>query len=337
MMNEAREAHQLPERRDDAAPLLFHPYPLPQSAGHDALTGSIVPTVLPGLSMLTAMSASTQALRTRYCAPISLMQATRDLRVFVTPCRLTGAAQIVRAHWREVAILAQYRRCFPAEFADSPARQARTPDEPYAPRELEFFRLVEQRLFPIDADSYEMAEDAGERSLDIRVLTYGVDLDDGYDLRPGWCLLGFLAGAFVGDYAGRLLMEQLESLRERDWRLLERWEKELPAVPSVEDLERLYHDVDLPETAPLRHLDSALAMLLHRTGTLWLDPYPEQEIIDVEWTTSIVEQLRAEWCLAEQLADRAYQLVDWLEADPIPHTREVVRLWKLAIQSRQPR
>lgn len=288
--------------------------------------------------MQAALSASTQALRMRYHVPISLTQAMRDLRNFAPPCRLMGAAQIVRAHWRESAILAQYRRCFPTEFASSQARLARRPDEPYAPRELEFFRLAEQRIFPLDADGYEMAETAEERSLDIRLLPYGIDLDDGYNLRPGWCLLGVLAGAFVGEYAAQLLTEQLESLREKDWRLLARWEGELPAVPDRGDLDRLAQDLALPDTAPLRHLESALAMLLHRTDTVWLDPYPEQEIVDVEWTTPSVEQLRAEWRRAEQIADRAYQLLDWLEADPIPHTREVVRLWKLAIQQpRQPR
>src|SRR5512135_1794788 len=73
-----------------------------------------------------------------------------------------------------VCILSLYKHCFPRQYARSSSPVLIGGDERYTQRELEFFRLVNQHLFPMSDDVLEDWPDNG-RDEYIPIVPMGMD------------------------------------------------------------------------------------------------------------------------------------------------------------------
>src|SRR5436309_15275656 len=80
---------------------------------------------------------------------------------------------------------------------------------------------------------------------------------------------------------------------------------------------------------PISYLPTAIQMLDHDTGNLFLDPTDDSPVDDATWTLADIELLAQHWEEAQALRAKADQLADWLAADPA-RFRKVVDAWNLA-------
>jgi hypothetical protein len=153
-----------------------------------------------------------------YALPPSVSAATAIQRL--RSIRIIPAREAVEqlAVWQESSrILLLYRRYFPQQFARSSA-DTRIPIHPneagYSERELEFFNLVDQLLFPLPEVMFDM-----DRLPSIPLYPQGIDWEDE---RDNMRLSMRAAMALVSDDDSMLweawLPKQLRPLSgERDW------------------------------------------------------------------------------------------------------------------------
>jgi hypothetical protein len=237
-----------------------------------------------------------------------------------------GQALVYLRQLKESAtLLLLYRYFFPAEFGSSQASTTPPPGQLYSPKELEFFKLVDQKLFPLPLDYYTEAEaSAGdERSLQLDVMCLGLDWWDSepQELHYGWHLLLVLCGSCEASILAAHnidpelteLVESIQSARTGSGSYTNQqlhWLEEQCQVKGE----------------PLASLPLALQLIVHDTGNLWLDPLPENPVGDAYWCIEDVELLTEAYREASQILERVEKLLDWLEVD-LNHFKEVVQLW----------
>jgi hypothetical protein len=215
--------------------------------------------------------------------------------------------------WRESSrILHLYRRYFPQQFAHSIA-STRIPiqhHEPgYSERELEFFNLVDQRLFPLPEMLFDM-----ERLPSIPIYPQGVDWEDERDNM-------------------RLSLRAAMALVSDDDTML--WEAWLPAHLRPEPGER-----DWDQLAELcrhaRGLTVRFPLLLELvaldTGNMWLDTNWECAWEEYPWEETAMEYLRKEWRKAQHIFAQLNPLLDQMDKHPRYWLKRLVMLWNNAIK-----
>jgi hypothetical protein len=227
--------------------------------------------------------------------------------------------------WRDsLTLLALYEANFPEAFAHSTADLLADPDDPFGPRELEFFDLVEQHLFYFNQDWYvETCYDAW--SLSFPIPRIGVEIcmcNDTFDEHPlGWQLLILLVGATTATTAELPVPPEVRA----ELSLL----LDGPMPDGHLDWERF---TDLAQTHPaLGHrFVTAIAALDQSTGNVFLDQACCQDYQEAYWSQDWIDQLTVAFAEAEDLMAEANEFVEWLTADPIPRMQEVVSVWRAA-------
>ncbi|MBI5031616.1 MAG: hypothetical protein HZB51_13895 [Chloroflexi bacterium] len=218
------------------------------------------------------------------------------------------------AVWQESShILQLYRRYFPQEFARSttstvvPIHQG----EPcYSERELEFFRLIDQRLFPLPEVMYDM-----ERLPSIPLYPQGIDWEDE---RENLRLSLRAAMALVSDddsmlWEAWLPVNLRPALGERNWELFDELCRRSRGLA-----------VRFPLLLEFVGLD---------TGNAWLDSNWECCWENYPWEESAMEYLRKEWRKAKRIFAQLNPLLDRMDQHPRYWLKQLVKLWNRAIKT----
>ncbi len=213
-----------------------------------------------------------------------------------------------------VDLLCLFQHYFPAQFQQ--AMQQRVPflpekGESYSGLELQFFKLVDEHLFPLPFDVVS-GDPFDDRVYVFRipVLPFGIDVDcSGYDeLDLGWLLLFYLLG----------------TLEEQDLRAYAQLREDtlLQQIPrtGLGEVSRSLLELRCQaQGGPIAYLPQAVAMALNDTGTIWLDASMEEPIDDAFWTRTDVDELSRQYLLALDIAEKAASFAAWLEEDPLRH------------------
>jgi hypothetical protein len=228
-------------------------------------------------------------------------------------------------------LLLLYQQYFPTDYAETFAALS-TPDaDEYTPREVEFLRLVDERLFPLDWDLVEDAWAIGRDSeIPIAAMSLG-DLPSPEELDPGeWTHLR------LGIQLLLLLTGQLPA---EDACLIQ-------APPALDELfslcgtlaEHAFIDETIllalcrPVCSPLRWLWLGMEWVAHETGNYWLDVHAEMPVMPPTWCAQDIEALRREYRQAQRLHRRLFRFLNWLERHPpVQRFPKVVSLWLQAI------
>ncbi len=242
---------------------------------------------------------------------VSAAMAIRRLRCV----RFTSASDAVEqlAVWQETSrILQLFRRYFPQEFARSSASTVipkQGDERGYSERELEFFRLVDQRLFPLPEMMFDM-----ERLPSIPIYPQGVDWEDDSENLP---LSLRAAMALISDGDGCS------------------WESWLPKHIRPEAGERDWSRfMRLCRKAKGRATRFPLLIQLaaHDTGNMWLDTSREYSWEEYFWGEQEMEFLIREWRKAERIFAQLNPLLDQMDKHPRYWLRRLVKLWNAAVK-----
>ena len=218
------------------------------------------------------------------------------------------------AVWQDASrILQLYRRYFSQEFARSTTSTA-VPiygGEPgHSERELEFFRLVDQRLFPLPEVMYDM-----ERLPSIPLYPQGIDWEDE---RENLRVSLRAAMALVSDDDSML------------------WEAWLPANLRPTSGERNWELFD-ELCRRSRGLAVRFPLLLEfvglDTGNPWLDSNWECCWENYPWEEAAMEYLRKEWRKAQHIFAQLNPLLDRIDQHPRYWLMRLVKLWNSAIKT----
>ncbi len=227
--------------------------------------------------------------------------------------------------WRDsLTLLDLYQANFPEAFAASTADLLAEPDDPFGPRELEFFDLVERHLFYFNQDWYvETCYDAWSLSFPIPKLGVQICLcNDTFDKHSlGWQLLILLVGLTSAMAADLPLPPDVCSTLAP---LLD-----APLPDGEFDWERFG---EIAQTHPLlgQRLVTAMRVLDQSTGNVYIDQGCCQEEEEAYWDQQWIDQLTLAYAEVEVLMAEANEFVDWLAADPVTRMQEVVIVWRAA-------
>jgi hypothetical protein len=254
----------------------------------------------------------------------SITAALELLRWHRLPLTFSAARDCLEQYRDRANLLALYEHYFPQEYAASTAGVRPAKGAVYSARELEFFELVNARLFPLPLDVF-LDEYDGVRSAALPVMTFGIDwwLDSVADLRPGWQLLLLLAGEVeITDVEvdAHFLKTYVKGIKPRPPGSRIDWDAFKAACESAGEA--------------LTPLPLALDVLSHDTGNIWLDPSDETPVMDAEWCVQDMDVLTREYQEAQQMLRQADQVLDWIEASPA-HYGKVIALWNHARKVRR--
>ena len=265
--------------------------------------------------VLTAVTDSPTALHAFPSPVLSAATALRRLRFVGFTSACTAVEQL--GVWAEATrILQLYRKYFPQQFAHSTASTSipiHHDERGYSERELEFFHLVDEHLFPLPEMMFDV-----ERLSSIPIYPQGVDWEDEReDMRL--CLR--VAMALVSDDDGML------------------WESWLPPHLRPERGERdwdCFAEMCRHAKGLARRFQLLLDLAALSTGNLWLDSNWEFCCDDYPWEEMAVEYLNKEWRKAQRIFAQLNPLLDHMDKHPRYWLRRLVRLWNSALKSNQP-
>ncbi len=243
-------------------------------------------------------------------------EALESLNLFSIPLSLKERIDYLQNLSQQVVLLSLYQEYFPAEWTQSTAT-TKIPDNslgcPHSPKEIEFLRLVEERLFPIGFES-EWAEELEERMSSITV--YPHDLD--------WYQQEFDEFDEFHQFMINLLVQEGSvSL----W--LQRFELTSNFILPVQQLNfEKFSTICQQAPDPLCYLYEAISLVDHSSGCIWIDSCWDC-IEDFPWSRESLDFLAAQWKLALALWDKESQLKTWIEEEKNRYLR-LIDLWNQA-------
>ena len=261
------------------------------------------------------------------------------LRPYWVPASVSEAQRYLHEHVAPVRLIGLYKHYFPDEYRRSEASMTVQPGEMFAEAEKEFFRLVDNRLFPLYEDGLDyLVEEYAAEWRDVDYLDEGEGRPDPRDFAipvmptglPGW------RESWPQDYrAGwRLLMAAVAGAARDD-------RENLPAPLTPELLDaagqlNLFSQAPggwarldwtrlselcvgmVGEDTPLRALPNALNMLDCDTGCVFLDAFPDEALgptVEAYWTREDMDWLIEEYKKANEYDAPVYRFLEWLETD----------------------
>lgn len=226
-----------------------------------------------------------------------------------------------------------YKHYFPDEFDASALSLGTVQGGPYTETEWEFFKLVHDRLFPLE---WHYLQCADARFSVIPVVAQGIDWDEDLDLtdlRPGlqlllrlymWTLPTYDAGPHEYE-AGDLDPELEEDLAAL-----------LDGCTITVDWRELFDSCGrLGKKNPLRHLRLAFDAIAHDTGCVWFDADRSYHIIKADWDTENMDWLAGEWKEYCEKAEQIKTLVVWLE-ESANNMRTALLFWSHFVEGLDP-
>lgn len=246
---------------------------------------------------------------------LSVPEALIRLAVYrAFPRNVVEATQWLEKKRRYSEFLLLYLQLFPSEFAASDASIEVEEAWSYSPREIEFFYLVDERLFPLNIDFLSDVGADGERVDVIYPIPY--EMPWWYEpevLSLGWQILRLLAGI----EATQQIRVQLATMPGLAPDLLAAL-LALPGrltMPPDRYVAHVCRHCETDPSSPLRDLGLALALLLQQTGNPWLDTDSDNEFLyeGYWWTLEHVQEIAADYQAAQAIEQRMRAFVAWLE------------------------
>jgi hypothetical protein len=242
---------------------------------------------------------------------VSAITAIQRLRTI----RLTPAHEAVGqlSVWQESSrILSLYRRYFPQQFARSTANThipIRQNEPGYSDRELEFFNLIDQHLFPLPEMMFDM-----DRLPSIPLYPQGIDWEDERD------------NMRLSLHAAMALVSDEETM------LWEAWlPKHLRPLPGRRDWDRLTQLCRASKGLSARFL-LLLEFVALDTGNVWLDTNWECCWEEYAWEEVAMEYLKKEWRKAQRIFGQLNPLLDQMDKHPRYWLKQLVTLWNSALK-----
>ena len=207
----------------------------------------------------------------------------------------------------------------------------------YTKREIEFFQLVNDNLFPLGYLDYLIEEQTYfvDPSL-ILITPLGIGQLEDYEM--SYCDLA------IGDKAllpmsilGRENLEHWQNHLAED--CYSKWfNAEFLSMPTMNEiahpnsinyrkLRRLCFDAG----SPICYLPIALNLLEQNTNNIWLDEdggwTQGRSGTTLDWSMESVDYLHREYLKAKRILDIVGSLIDWLESDLTANFQYIVRIW----------
>lgn len=241
------------------------------------------------------------------------LSGLRDLTALDT----TGAIRYLTSLKESLPMLRLYREVFPEEFANSRKSVTLRPGDysgrfitpfgqeeeapPHTPRELEFFDLIDDKLFNLPMTWIE----AGCRMRSIMIPAADHGDEDPHSLRTSLQV----AAALLSD-------ESWLSLADIAHPSLHVGELLTPAANSVTDYETVI-EVFRGEPTPLNIFADALGVMNYESGCIFLDVNCGCGgcTYDLEWTAENIYMLAEEHIKQREIFDRIDALDDWLTGE----------------------
>lgn len=249
------------------------------------------------------------------------------LKAFLLPRTQCQASEFLALAHSSSQYLALFQHYFPVECAQSLAHPCRQwllplPGNAYTRYEWQFLRLVSTRLFPIPDYVFD---DPFEESRCFEVPIEPLGLSSIYedagvcDMELGWQLLLYLCGQLPAAFFDGRFDAATAGIFAR-------------AIEHGRMSETVLRAHCAEREEPLVFLPLAMALLDHDTGTVWLDVTYDLPINDAFWDRETLDALVAQWREAEDIWNKAMQVLHWLEADVLSHFTEVIDLWNLSLR-----
>jgi hypothetical protein len=256
------------------------------------------------------------------------------LHPYRVPITVPEAISYLEFHTQSLGILSLYQHYFPDAFEDDKAHGLLLPEkgEAYSEAEMNFFKLVEECLFPLHPYFLDFQE---ERTTEIFVELHSLDWwnSSWSDWRFGWQFLFKLSDCGLdGDLDERseaLLINVLGGMHEitTTRAVLDALEVSQSSV----DIEELIAVCER-EVEPLCWLPIAYLVIGHSTGCGFLD-YTEEEGSNLRWDCETVDYLTEQWKMARDILSKVSYLLDEIEGSHEAQMR-VIELWRQASAER---
>lgn len=220
-------------------------------------------------------------------------------------------------------ILYLYERLFPSEFAVSFTPPLPAEHEVYSPRELEFFNLVNDRLFPFQIEALEDENfNGGPREKLIWIWNMGLDFwsDDPSELPEGWKIMLVICGQVAPEAV--FFGERFEQYKGI-------FETIISGTVGWLELVWLCQHHSNPQ---LLELIPALEIIDHATDNIWLDYDDENPYTEANWCEEDVSELARQYGEADAILAKVNIFLEWLSQD-VANVKEVIHLWNLAVGS----
>lgn len=262
-----------------------------------------------------AFAATTEWVGTH--AALGAVQALRRLRSIRPAWPRTALHHLWQVR-DSATILVLFQHRFPNDFAQSQARSpiADSPATVYSPLEIEFFKLVDRRLFPLDMDALT---DTDERLPGPPIAVQAIDGE--MDLRPGLQILRALA---LGPGSDQTV----------DWDAVAGgYHPVIREGMEVNGRALTGHCARLG--GPMRIIRQALDTAANNTGNLWADVTWEMlgyGYVATEWSDDSLDWLAREWRKGRRLLERCIATAEWLETDTA-RVRALVEAWNASLES----
>lgn len=257
-----------------------------------------------------------------YSVPLTITR----LRVFLEmPLNAREAVIFFWQRQERGIFLYLYRKYLPDDYRLSQESEEIDPGWNYSPREVEFFYLVSDNLFPLDIDYISDIGANGERATEmIALLPYEMPWWGNLEyLSLGWQILAYLSGT--------LSMEEVEQqihifvgLPDDLLVRLHTCARTMSAAPfsAQETVRRFFLSLDTPYVG----VGLVLALYQRRTGIEWLDTSEDDMLYeDFCWCDDHFGRLIAEYQAAQQYEARANVFALWLQQD-IRRVRQLLSL-----------
>ncbi len=261
------------------------------------------------------------------CLPISADGAIAWLQRQHLPSVREAVDRLWSCAFYRLRIYALYYQYFPRQYARSPAPAILTADNVPTKREAEFFRLVNDHLFPLPGELWEEAFMEEGVYPYIPLTPMGIDWSENLE---DWPLpVQVFASLFMwdGGHGGP------------DWdELLGKTGPEIPRPTSFARDRVLnwkkFTCLCRRAGGLMAYVPPAMDVVAHDTGNLWLDISYEDAVDHYTWDRQDIDALTVEWQAAQAIMDKADRALEWLERDPRELGR-VVSFWNRCMEVRQ--
>lgn len=249
-----------------------------------------------------------------------------------------AAAEHLREVLEDINLIWLYAEYFPAEYAASKAAFFPSEEDyayyrecngaegkPHSPRELEFFELVNSRLFPL---AYWW-QDIEQRLYHIPTCS---EIGDWYEEEPEHYRTSLkLAGALLSEGG----WETPEGVL-KDMGLLREGRLPQPVAPKQIDWDALLRACE-EQPEPLRHFFHSIEVMDHSTGVVFIDHDCQcGDCYRFEWSKENIDALVEENKRGQEIFAKVHALDAWIEESPTLRVAEVVRLWNRAFKPKPP-
>ncbi len=218
-------------------------------------------------------------------------------------------------------LLHLYRHYFPADYARSTVSLRVRPTSAHSPREIEFIRLVGERLFPVADLGFELAD---ERLDYIPVEPLALEEEQMDAWKPVWLVLYSLVqgppGTFIdwdsliGAFPGIMLTRPLSVTEDK--------------ISYQVDWKRFFRRVAAGYPGHAKGIRLACLYAGYATDNAFLDTTSDTLSYSVlpKWTKAEINALAAEWRRAKTMLNLIDAAADWLTAEPAQLDR-LIQLW----------